>query len=148
MLAVVRNRSGAPARASTAARSPSASPPKVAHSAIGFRVGSHTFPFEQFDLRLNRPDKVLEALGSTDVQLIKSYRRLHEKRLEKMGFTEAKLGDDFQLPEIAIQDGDLPMLTTSKQVSFKILATDARNLLRPVAMPNSVLFSPLPIALR
>jgi len=33
---------------------------------IHFSNGKKTFPFEQFDLRLNRPDIVLERLGAPD----------------------------------------------------------------------------------
>ena len=36
---------------------------RLVSSSVAFRLGERAYPFEQFDLRLNRPDLVLTALG-------------------------------------------------------------------------------------
>lgn len=41
--------------------------------------------FDQLDVKFNRPDKVLEAIGNTDTALIESYRKAYEKRIKKLG---------------------------------------------------------------
>ncbi|TCZ67308.1 beta-propeller domain-containing protein [Flaviaesturariibacter aridisoli] len=48
--------------------------------------------FEQLDVRYNRPDKVLEAAGSTDTALIRSYRKAYEKRIRKLGIDTSAFG--------------------------------------------------------
>ena len=54
--------------------------------------------FEQLDVKYNRPDKVLEALGNTDTALIKSYRKAWEKRIQKLGIDTTAFRDDFIVP--------------------------------------------------
>jgi len=58
---------------------------KNAVKELSFEVNGIRYPFEQLDVRYNRPDKVLEAIGNTDTALIKSYRRAWEKRIKKLG---------------------------------------------------------------
>lgn len=55
--------------------------------------------FEQLDVKYNRPDKVLEALGNTDTALIKSYRKAWEKRIQKLGIDTTAFRDDYIVPE-------------------------------------------------
>jgi len=55
--------------------------------------------FEQLDVKYNRPDKVLEALGNTDTSLIKSYRKAWEKRIQKLGIDTTAFREDFIVPE-------------------------------------------------
>lgn len=55
--------------------------------------------FEQLDVRYNRPDKVLEAIGNTDTALIKSYRKAWEKRIKKLGIDTTSFRDGYSVPE-------------------------------------------------
>ncbi|MCB0262448.1 MAG: caspase family protein [Calditrichaeota bacterium] len=96
-----------------------------AFSGVSFRTGNRVFPFEQFDLRLNRPDIVLQRIGYTDAALIEAYHAAYLKRLKKMSFTEEMLGSDLHLPEIAIVSNNIPLSTKDKKFSFKVKATDA-----------------------
>ncbi|MEZ4994144.1 MAG: caspase family protein [Saprospiraceae bacterium] len=99
---------------------------------LHFRIGLTAYNFEQFDLRLNRPDKALEILlpFGADPNLIKQYRQAYYKRLEKHGFTEDMLADDYHVPECAIQNqDDLPISTMESSVKINILATDSLRLL-------------------
>ncbi len=54
--------------------------------------------FEQLDVKYNRPDKVLEAIGSTDTALIKSYRKAYEKRIKKLGIDTTAFRADYSVP--------------------------------------------------
>jgi WD40 repeat protein len=55
--------------------------------------------FEQLDIKYNRPDKVLEAIGNTDTALIKSYRKAWEKRIKKLGIDTTQFRDGYSVPE-------------------------------------------------
>ena len=100
---------------------------------IHFKVGLNVYLFEQFDLRLNRPDKVLEPLvsyGLASQSLVNQYRKAYHKRLEKYGFTETMLSDDYHVPECAIENTDeLPQQTNFRTVDLFIKATDSLQLL-------------------
>jgi hypothetical protein len=91
---------------------------------VHFVQGYQTYPFEQFDLRLNRPDIVLERLGAPD-EAIAIAKQLREKRLKRMGVTEDMLQPDFHLPEIEVV-GDLPSSTAESELALKIKASDSK----------------------
>ena len=55
--------------------------------------------FEQLDVKYNRPDKVLEAIGNTDKALISSYRKAWEKRIKKLGIDTTAFRDGYSVPE-------------------------------------------------
>lgn len=55
--------------------------------------------FEQLDVKYNRPDKVLQAIGNTDTTLIQSYKRAYEKRIEKLRIDTTSFTDDYNVPE-------------------------------------------------
>lgn len=55
--------------------------------------------FEQLDLKYNRPDLVLQALGSKDKALIEAYRKTYTNRLERYGMDVNAFGNDYTLPE-------------------------------------------------
>jgi WD40 repeat protein len=55
--------------------------------------------FEQLDVKYNRPDKVLEAIGNTDTALIKSYQKAWEKRIKKLGIDTTAFRDGYSVPE-------------------------------------------------
>ena len=95
------------------------------NDSLHFVVGSQrVVPFEQFDLRLNRPDIVLERLGaSTDAVAIA--KQLREKRLKRMGVTEEMLKPDFHLPELEIV-GNVPATTDAGEISLAIKASDSK----------------------
>jgi WD40 repeat protein/uncharacterized caspase-like protein len=111
---------------------------KGATKAVGFRVGNKTYPFEQFDLKFHRPDLVLKEIskiaynsevGSPNENMIKSYYAAYTKRLKKMGFTEDMLGNDLHLPEVKITSASLSAVSTNKNISFDVKASDSKYLL-------------------
>ena len=92
---------------------------------LHFVVGSQRiFPFEQFDLRLNRPDIVFKRLGAP-TEAVSIARQLREKRLKRMGITEDMLKPDFHLPEIEFL-GDIPVSTADRDIEISIKAQDTK----------------------
>ncbi|TWI80559.1 WD40 repeat protein [Lacibacter cauensis] len=55
--------------------------------------------FEQLDVKFNRPDKVLEAIGFRDTALIASYRQAYNKRIKKLGIDTTQFADGYSVPE-------------------------------------------------
>jgi hypothetical protein len=91
---------------------------------LHFSDNSRTYPFEQFDLRLNRPDIVLERLGAP-VEAVNIAKQLREKRLKRMGVTEEMLKPDFHVPELEII-GDMPTTTEAGDINLEIKAGDSK----------------------
>ncbi|MEO7923341.1 MAG: caspase family protein [Chitinophagaceae bacterium] len=58
--------------------------------------------FEQLDVKFNRPDKVLEAMGDADPLLVRSYYRAYLKRLKKMRIDTTAFKKDFRMPETEV----------------------------------------------
>jgi hypothetical protein len=91
---------------------------------VAFRVEGTLYPFDQFDLRFNRPDIILDRLGQASPHLIHSYRQAYKKRLRKMGLTHEMLGTDMHLPEVEIVNGNVPASVTTPTLSLHINAWD------------------------
>jgi len=80
---------------------------------VGFKLnGTQLYPFEQFDLRLNRPDIIAERIKLASPELIEAFKKAYQKRLEKMGYEEDMFNNDFSLPELEI--------INKKEFDFKI----------------------------
>lgn len=94
---------------------------------ISVRKGEEVYPIEQFDLKYNRPDIVLERMGYSSTEVIKSYRGAYQKRLQKAGFTESMLQADFHLPELAVTNlNDIQNITTDTSVKISLALTDSK----------------------
>jgi len=93
---------------------------KAASKAIAMKDGDRFMPFEQMDLKYNRPDIVAERLGYADEKLIESYEFAYKKRLKRLGFTEDQLTGDIQLPELSINYEGIPLATQEKELTFQI----------------------------
>jgi hypothetical protein len=108
---------------------------KKARIGVAFKKGGRIFPFEQFDLIYNRPDKALKELAQLGLiapELIQAYKNAYIKRLRRMQFKEANLRYDFQVPEIEILTKDLPVSTEDDRISFKIKAADQKYMLNRI----------------
>ena len=94
-------------------------------SALHFvKNDTEVFPFEQFDLQLNRPDIVLERLAAP-IEAIAIAKDIRQKRLKRMGVTEDMLKPDFHLPEIQFAS-DVPATNDSANISIQIKAMDTK----------------------
>lgn len=99
---------------------------KGALSSIAFRLGNRAYPFDQFDIKLNRPDIVLQNLGAKHPRLIEGYRRMFHWRLSKMKWIEEQLTDEPHLPEVnIIRANPRATSTAAKRISFKVKAVDS-----------------------
>lgn len=93
---------------------------------VAFRVQDQLYPFEQFDLRFNRPDILLERLGRAAPPVVQSYRAAYERRLKKMGFTESMLSGEFHLPEVTLLSTNVPVTTPDASLALRLRATDGK----------------------
>ena len=92
---------------------------------VHFVIDNQVYLFEQFDLRLNRPDLVFANLPGVNKDLLRAYYKAYKKRLKKMNFTEDMLSADFNVPEVAILNEDeLPYQSTTREITLKIQASD------------------------
>ena len=81
--------------------------------------------FEQLDLKYNRPDKVLNAIGNLDTALILSYRRAWEKRIRKLGIDTSTFRDGFSVPEADFINRDaLKVEQKSEKLALHIQGRD------------------------
>lgn len=102
---------------------------KPALQGVSFRMGSELFPFEQFDLWLNRPDIVTGKMGKTPQNLVNAYNYAHKKRVERMGFDPEEIGGDFHLPVVELITKDIPLVTKDSIVKITVRAADDKYLL-------------------
>ena len=66
-----------------------------------------TIGFEQLDVKYNRPDKVLKAIGNTDKDLIKAYHKAYEKRIRKLGIDTLAFREGYSVPESEFVNRDV-----------------------------------------
>jgi hypothetical protein len=74
---------------------------------IAFAFKLKALPIEFFELKYNRPDLVLKALGNNQPSLIKSFNRAYIKRLQKLKLDETMLQVDFDVPYLKITNEKL-----------------------------------------
>lgn len=98
---------------------------------VGFHVNStwdskaSFYAFEQFDVRLNRPDLVLNSLG-TGIKLMEDmYYKAYLKRLERLGVTLDQLEDNLAAPEIEMFT--VSQVVTSSYFGLNFNMTDFEN---------------------
>lgn len=97
-------------------------------NSVAFKKGTEIYPFEQFDLYYNRPDKAaknLAKLGIVDSVLINAYYQAYQKRIKKMGFNENQLSGEFNLPEVNITSNNIPITINTNNIIIDIEAKDA-----------------------
>jgi WD40 repeat protein len=90
-------------------------------SSMAYKLNGQIFPFEQFDLRFNRPDRILDRIGFASPELVDAYRGAWKKRLDKMGFCESDLSDELNLPNLKIANrAALPLTTKQNTLSLQV----------------------------
>ncbi|HLP13281.1 MAG TPA: caspase family protein, partial [Flavobacteriales bacterium] len=72
------------------------------HLNMGQEKDARYYPFDQFDLKYNRPDIINQRLGIGDSLYNESLKKAHERRLKKMGLNENDLTGNKNLPEVEI----------------------------------------------
>ncbi len=89
---------------------------------VMFRLGSRAFPFEQFDLSLNRPDLVYDRLGYVDHDLIGAYEDAYRRRVRRMGFVPERLAPNSQPPDLALVSPLPPAVTRERRLVCRVRA--------------------------
>lgn len=92
---------------------------------LAFRFRDRAFTFDQFDLRFNRPDKVLESFKFAKSELAAAYREAFQQRLKRMNYTEQMLGNDFEVPEVEFVAAP-PSSTRDRTIKLRVKARDAK----------------------
>jgi hypothetical protein len=95
------------------------------HMNKGLSKESKYYPFEQFDLKFNRPDIILQRLVVGDSSLYKPYYLAYQKRLKKMNIREEDLGSDIHLPQLQLKESKSPT-TENKFIELEIYANDEK----------------------
>jgi WD40 repeat protein len=92
---------------------------------VAFRVNDQLYPFEQFDLRFNRPDVIVERLGG-EPETVRTLRAAYERRLKKLALTESELSADVHLPEVSLAGEALPVSTAASTLALRVRARDEK----------------------
>ncbi len=92
---------------------------------LGFNFDGKVFPAEQFDLKYNRPDYVLESFRYFDKDMVELYHKAYLKRLSKLGFDEQMLNGKINLPELSINNiGSIKLKTNEPDANVQLKMQD------------------------
>ena len=96
---------------------------KNALSYIGFSLDNQVFSYDQFDLKYNRPDIVIQNLPYFDDFYEEAYLKAYQKRLDKLGLAEEEVSLNHQIPELEILN-DLNQHLSNEQLIIKLKCTE------------------------
>ncbi|MGB4974076.1 MAG: caspase family protein [Cyclobacteriaceae bacterium] len=96
---------------------------KNALKGIAFKYNGRMYPFEQFDLQLNRPDIVLERIGYADTRLVRAYNAAFKKRQAQLGIPDEGT-INFNVPIVDVDLARLPRSTSSRNYKFTVTGSD------------------------
>ena len=105
---------------------------KGALKQIAFKIKDRLFSFDQFDLKLNRPDIICSRLDKTPQGLIDAYNYLHKKRLRKMNVPDIPFDEDYNLPEINIASNSVELISKSEKYQFTVNCKDENSSLNQI----------------
>lgn len=88
---------------------------------VAFVQGLQGYAPDQFAIKYNRPDILLQRMGYPDQNLITHYQAQYQKRLRKSGLTEDQLFNDRHAPTAEI----LSLKQQGKQAELSIKLTDS-----------------------
>ena len=86
------------------------------------------YPFEQFDIKYNRPDIIMESIGIVDASIIELYHSAYLKRLKRMNLTEEQLSGELHVPIVQLKSSPV----SKEKISLSITASDSLNKLKSV----------------
>lgn len=103
---------------------------KYALDYIGFKFDDKLYSFDQFDLKYNRPDLIVEKLPYFDEEYKEAYFKAYKKRLSKMGVEEADLELTKNIPSIVVERIDVNggkrkgKFSKDTEINFRVKASD------------------------
>ncbi|MDP9080786.1 MAG: caspase family protein [Bacteroidota bacterium] len=86
-------------------------------------AGLEPVTFEQLDVRYNRPDLVLSAIGCTDTALIRAYHAAYEKRVKRLGIDTNGFRSGYSAPKADFINRD-QHVPENGIVKIKVTASD------------------------
>ncbi|MDP9080790.1 MAG: caspase family protein [Bacteroidota bacterium] len=82
--------------------------------------------YDQLDIKYNRPDKVLQAMGCADTALINAYHRAYLKRIKKLNIDTTQFRSGYSVPRSEIQDRfDIAPIQNRKKLRLRITGIDS-----------------------
>lgn len=103
---------------------------KTASSGLNFKKDFAVYPFEQFDLRFNRPDVILKRLGYASQTLITAYENAYKKRLDKLDFSPNQIQADFHLPQLNLLTENISNISSIPNLDIRVQAVDMKHALQ------------------
>ncbi len=100
---------------------------KSALQHVIFTKGYRAFNYDQFDLELNQPHKVLAAIGRSDAATLTAFEKAWEKRMKKNGVAQTR-GENSSIPSIIIHDRSaIKPATAQSYYTIKTECYDLKN---------------------
>lgn len=99
---------------------------------VNFVIEDRAYPFDQFDLKFNRPDKVMQCIGLASDDLIATYSKAYQKRLQRNGISEDAVIVTSELPQVHLDLEQIPSVTSNSEVVIHFTGTDANHKLDKV----------------
>lgn len=97
---------------------------KTALDGISVRIKNDLVPFEDFDIRYNRPDIVAKKLGKSSDNLIRAYEYVYAKRAKRAGI-DPNAAVNWILPKVEITNQqEIPLVTENDFQEIKFSAWD------------------------
>lgn len=94
---------------------------------LAFAHNNRAFPFEQFDLLLNRPDLVLTKLPDVDLSIIEDYRNAYQARINNLDLkSRESIQGSIKVPYIEIANADaIGNVVQKKSVTLTLHVEDS-----------------------
>lgn len=96
---------------------------------VAFKKGGRFFGIEQFDLKYNRPDIVMDSLDLASSFMIRTLKKAYEKRLRHLGYTEEMLNTEFHVPTLKLNEA-LPFEVDNSSLEFNVDLEDSKEELK------------------
>ena len=94
---------------------------------LSFKLNDKIFDFDQFDIKFNRPDLILQQTIYGDTTLIEAYKKAVTKRIKKAGYNNANEIQTTQLPIVMLKDqSELELFTNQDTVETLVECSDGR----------------------
>ncbi|MEZ4938007.1 MAG: caspase family protein [Crocinitomicaceae bacterium] len=91
---------------------------------VAFSWKGNVFPFDQFDVKYNRPDLIYEKLPFIEQGLVVEMNKAYQKRLKKLGIKIEDIKISSDLPKLEVLPPD-EQNTFTDNITFQCHATDA-----------------------
>ncbi|MCB0477268.1 MAG: caspase family protein [Crocinitomicaceae bacterium] len=92
---------------------------------VAFSWEGNVFPFDQFDVKYNRPDLIYEKLPFIEQSLVVEMNKAYQKRLKKLGITIEDIKISSDLPQLEVLPPE-EQNTFTDNITFQCKATDPK----------------------